>query len=102
MEPLRLLIGENKLTEKDLELVWEATQIDEQMRLQIYKVFGELTLRKDDVDYVVRKISDLPLNRLLGEEVELVTNLAKKLKGSPDESGKVVNWLLKIAIESGE
>jgi hypothetical protein len=54
-ELLKLLIGQDSLTNEDLDLIWTATKLDETTKLEVYKLFNELSsrLKHNEITFII-------------------------------------------------
>lgn len=54
-ELLKLLIGQDALSNEDLDLIWTATKLDETTQLEVYKLFNELSsrLKLNEITFII-------------------------------------------------
>ena len=98
---LRLLIGQDAMREEDLQIIWNATKIDEQTQLEIYKLLNELAsrLKLKEINFLIDQMSQIPLQKVTQEQVSLVHEIGKRARTEQCEYGnKVLDYLLKLAI----
>jgi len=83
---LKYMINENILSTEELEIVWNATtKGDMETKLSIYKVLSEISLhfKNEHLDFLIKKISNIPPSDIIPDEIELVYELSRFcLKGS--------------------
>ena len=104
-ELLKLLIGQEALSEEELEFIWSATNIDETTKLDLYKVFNEISsrLKAQEVSFIVNQIAQIPLSKIVMEEIELVYELAKRNRNAGSEYGyQAAEFLWNITLSSAE
>ena len=70
-ELLKLLIGQDSLTEDELEMIWTTAHVDETTRLELYKLFNELSsrLKLPEINFVLDRLSAVPLPKLMIEQI---------------------------------
>jgi len=44
-ELIKLLISQDALSEEEMEMVWASKKLDENTKLEVYKIFNELASR---------------------------------------------------------
>lgn len=77
---LKHMINENAVETDQFELVWSATQKgDKEAKLAVYKVLSDIALhfKADHLDFIITKISEIPVNEIISEEIELVYELSR-------------------------
>ena len=77
---LKHMINENAVEPDQLELVWSATQKgDKEAKLAVYKVLSDIALhfKAEHLDFIITKISEIPPNEIISEEIELVYELSR-------------------------
>lgn len=54
-ELLKLLIAQDALSDEDLELIWNATKLDDTTQLEVYKLFNELSsrLKNHEINFII-------------------------------------------------
>jgi len=70
------------------------------MKLELYKVFNEISsrMRASEIKFIIEKLSERELPKIINEEVELVHELARRSKSSESTYGELaVNYMWKIA-----
>ena len=101
-ELLKLLINQNALSDDELELIWSATRIDEATKLELYKVLNEISsrLRSGEIVFIIEQFNQRKLNHLTGEEVLLVSEMAKRVRSAESTYGDMaVQFMWKLAFE---
>ena len=76
-----------KLSQEYRELVWQACFINDcEMKIDLYKVLigAAQDMQKEDRLFFIDKMLQIPLNKIIDREVELVTNLSSALRGRTD------------------
>lgn len=79
-EFLKHMINESAVEPDQLELIWSATQKgDKEAKLAVYKVFTDIALhfKAEHLDFIITKISEIPANEIISEEIELVYELSR-------------------------
>jgi hypothetical protein len=77
---LKYLINESSLDVKDLEQVWNATtKGDMETKLSVYKVLSDISLhfKNDHLSFLIKKISEIPPQDIISDEIELVYELSR-------------------------
>ena len=77
---LKHMINENAVEPDQLELVWSATQKgDKEAKLAVYKVLSDIALhfKAEHLEFIITKISEIPVNEIISEEIELVYELSR-------------------------
>ena len=77
---IKLLVTEGKLTVDHLSKIWTGSQRnDESLKLSIYKVLTEIstTLKADSLEFIVKKIAEIPPSKFQKEEIDLMYELTK-------------------------
>jgi ubiquitin carboxyl-terminal hydrolase 34 len=100
-EILRLLSNENALTEEHLEMIWSATErSDDESKMSVYKVVGEASsvMKPENLDFMVRKISYIPANKLIKQELELIHELTKYPLRAGIATTRACDFLWKVAV----
>jgi hypothetical protein len=98
---LKLLITQDAMSSEDLELVWSATKLDETTQLELYKLFNELSsiLKIKEITFIVDYLSQVPLAKILNEQVDLVYEIGKRARSGDSEYGhKVVEYMWRLAL----
>lgn len=101
-ELIHLLLTENAFEQKLLQMIWSiADKTDEDSKMTVYKVISENAsfFRAEHLEFLVEKISALPFDRLLKEEIELVHDLTKFPLKASSVLYKVSELLLQIVRE---
>ena len=101
-EIIHLLLTENAFEIRILQMIWGvAERSDEDSKLAVYKVLGENSsfLRAEHLEFLVDKISALPSDKMLKEEIELVHDLTKFPLKASSVLYKVSELLLQIVRE---
>lgn len=104
-EILKLLATENALRPSDLNHVWMSSQRnDEDMRKTIYSVLIEINsvLKSDALDFLVQKISELPTNKILKEEINLMYELTKFTVRAGVASNRACDFFHKVILLNDE
>lgn len=104
-EVLKLLIQQDAMTSEDLELVWSATKLDETTKLELYKLFNELSsiLKIKEIVFIVDYLSQVPLAKIISEQVDLVYEIGKRARSGESEYGqKVIDYMWRLALPSIE
>lgn len=72
------------MTKEQFELVWGSTKADETTKLELYKVLHEVStrLRKEDIEFVLTQVDQIPVQKVVAEEIELAHELAKRSRSS--------------------
>lgn len=54
-ELLKLFISQTALTQEELQLIWSSSNVDEGIKLELYKVLNDLSLRlwADDITFII-------------------------------------------------
>ncbi|CDW89068.1 ubiquitin carboxyl-terminal hydrolase family protein [Stylonychia lemnae] len=86
---LKLLLSQNSLNQEELEYIWNSFKIDEAIKIELFRVFNELStrLKINEVTFIITQIDQIPLQKLMMEELELVHELAKRTRGSDTQYG---------------
>ena len=77
---LKYMINENLIVSEQLDKIWAATKTGvTEAKLSIYKVLTEvgLSLKTDQLYFIITKISEIPPTELISDEIELVYELSK-------------------------
>lgn len=101
-EIIHLLLTENSFETKLLQMIWNvAEKSDEDSKMTVYKVLSENAsfFRAEHLEFLVDKISALPFDKLLKEEIELVHDLTKFPMKASSVLHKVSELLLQIVRE---
>ena len=101
-ELIHLLLTENAFEQKLLQMIWSiAEKTDEDSKMTVYKVLSENAsfFRAEHLEFLVDKISALPFDKLLKEEIELVHDLTKFPLKASSVLYKVSELLLQIVRE---
>lgn len=81
-------------------MVWAAERLDENTKLEIYKIFNELAsrLKLPQINFIIAQLSAVPLSKVMLKQVELVHEIAKRaVSGESDYGMKAVDYMWKIA-----
>ena len=77
---IKYMINENLITSDQLDIIWASTKTGvTEAKLSIYKVLSEigLNLKIDQLDFIISKVSEIPPNELIADEIELVYELSR-------------------------
>ncbi len=100
-EVLKIMISQDALSSEDMELVWSATKQDETTQLELYKLFNELSsvLKINEINFIIDYLSQVPLAKVLKEQVDLVYEIGKRARSGEQEYGhKAVEYMWRLAI----
>jgi hypothetical protein len=95
---LEIMLSEDKLSNEELELIWEATKKgDLEAKLTIMKLLEEISLNLKDkhVDILLKHVYLTEPENLIKEEIDLVHELATHYTQPQDEIRKVIDFFLK-------
>ena len=89
-ELLKLLLSQDQLSQADLEFIWNARNVDEAQKLELYNLLSEISprLRYQEVSFIIDQINQIPLQKVVLKEIELVYELAKKSRTSNSDYGQ--------------
>ena len=105
VEIIKLLANENALNHETLEKIWAASQRnDEDMRKSVYQVLTEVntTLKVDSLEFIVRKIAELPPNKIMKEEIDLMYELTKYTVRAGNASVRACDFFNNVVLKSTE
>ena len=74
-EFLEIMIQNNKLSETELSIIWEATQKgDLEGKLSILNIFKEIigSFKENHLNYIIHKLYSIPSNELTNEEINVI------------------------------
>lgn len=95
---LEIMLSENKLSNEELELIWDATKKgDSEAKLTVMKLLEEisLNLKENHVKTLLEQIYLSEPECLIKEEVDLVYQLATHFTQTQDEIKKAIDFYLK-------
>lgn len=101
-ELIKLLASENVLHPDDLAKIWATSQKnDEDMRKSVYKVLTDLntTLKAESLEFLVKKIAELPSTRMQKEEIELMFQLTKYTVRAGNASTQACDFFNKVVLD---
>jgi hypothetical protein len=96
---VKLFITDDKLFPEELELIWNATNLGEAIKNEIYKVIKEISspMKYDQTEFIVDKIDKIPDSKVVAEELDVLFVMGKFTKGTARYSIKICELLWKIA-----
>ena len=100
---LKYMINENLITSDQLDIIWASTKTGvTEVKLSIYKVLSEigLNLKIDQLDFIISKVSEIPPNELIADEIELVYELSRFSLRASSFTKKSRNFYWNIISES--
>lgn len=98
-EFLRFLINEELITLDHLTIIWKGINNgDIQTKLSIYKMISDLSVsfNAKSVDFFVDRISEIEIEKLTKDDVDLLYELARFFNKGGDFAIKALNFLWKI------
>ena len=77
---LKYLLHEDILSVEDFQIIWSgSTKGDMETKLAVYKVLSDISLhlKAGHLDHLITKISEIPPQDIIAEEIELVFEMCK-------------------------
>lgn len=68
--------------------------MEDTTKIEVYKVISDISmkLREQDIQYILHLISQTPLTKMSGSEIELVNELAKRSRGDSANNAAELMW----------
>jgi len=100
-EILRFLIIEDKLTEKELNLFWRATEFDDETRREMYKIIDDVStpMQTHHVMQFLSKFKQEKHAKIIPEAVNCIYEMGKYSKGTEEHSQYIVDLLWRFATD---
>ena len=104
-EFLRFIISEDSLSIDELEIIWSATRKgDTETKLATYRVLYDVAihLQTPHLDYLIKKISEIPSEEAIPEEIELIYEMNRLSSRASGFTQKALDFYWNILIHSSE
>lgn len=95
---VEIMLSENKLSEGDIKIIWEATKKgDLEGKLEILKLLKEISLylKENHINMLLENIYSSDPENLIKEEIDLIYDLATHYTQPRKEIEKVINFFFK-------
>lgn len=99
------MISEGNLSNAELEMVWNSTtKGDTETKLATYKVLSDIAvhLNTPHLDFLIQRISAIPPEEIIPEEIELVYELNRLSSKASGFTKKALSFYWNIIIDSSE
>ena len=95
---LKYMTNQNSIELDQINLIWDASQRNEKpQRLAVYKALSDIALylRDEQIEVIINKMTEIPINAIGVEEVELVYQLCKHSRTCTTWLQRTVEFYLK-------